>query len=105
MQVRQRDCAVVHDGRMQTGPHTQREAALRKTATRYRQLHKGAKESRMGTIINYVCPVHPRVVLFTGDSDVCEYVIVERPETCPKCNKSYYKSECTPQRGESKWRR
>jgi hypothetical protein len=45
-------------------------------------------------IVRYVCPEHKNVVLFTEDLEVTKYMIMERPQYCPECKKSYYKSEC-----------
>lgn len=53
----------------------------------------------MGMIVRYVCPVHKNVVLFTEDLSIFKYVIMERPEPCPKCRKSYYKAECDQEYG------
>lgn len=53
----------------------------------------------MGIIVKYVCPVHKNVVLFTEDLSTCKYIVMERPATCQKCKKSYYKSECDQEYG------
>jgi hypothetical protein len=45
-------------------------------------------------IVQYACPVHKNVVLFTEEAEILRFILVERPETCQKCKKSYYKSEC-----------
>jgi hypothetical protein len=50
-------------------------------------------------IVRYVCPVHKSIVLFTEDPGIVKYILMERPETCPKCKKSYYKSECNQEYG------
>jgi hypothetical protein len=48
----------------------------------------------MGLTVIYVCPLHNDVVLFTEDLGTFRYFVMERPQTCPKCKKPYYKSEC-----------
>lgn len=53
----------------------------------------------MAVIVKYVCPVHDEVVLFTSRLDLLVYVEPERPKTCPKCKKPYYKSECNELHG------
>lgn len=53
----------------------------------------------MGIIVKYVCPVHADVVLFTEEQGTFRYMVMERPETCPKCKKPYYKHECDQQYG------
>lgn len=53
--------------------------------------------------IEYVCPLHPDVVLFrkedTSGRDVAMLASAgggpfSRPSECPKCEKSYFMSEC-----------
>lgn len=51
--------------------------------------------------IFYCCPQDKEVVLYTENNVVYDdkklitkMVIPDRPVTCPKCGKSYYKSEC-----------
>ena len=48
----------------------------------------------MGTRVNLLCPVDNDVVLFIEDSGQMNMIVAERPRTCPKCKKSYYKWEC-----------
>jgi|CXWL01.1.fsa_nt_gi hypothetical protein len=53
----------------------------------------------MGMIVKYVCPIYKNVVLFTEDLGTSKYFVMERPQTCPKCKKPYYKSECEQEYG------
>ena len=45
----------------------------------------------------YVCPEDSSEVLFREvvlDGPLVSFVVPDRPATCPKCRKSYYKWEC-----------
>ena len=49
----------------------------------------------MSLIVLYCCPEHPDQVLFKEDLGQISLMVAERPATCPKCKKAYYKWECT----------
>jgi hypothetical protein len=55
------------------------------------------EETTMSKETLYCCPFHPDVVLFTftEGSEVEGFVLFEKPATCPMCEKSYFKKECT----------
>jgi len=49
-------------------------------------------------IYKFVCPTHKEVVLYTETEEQRNsigFVTVENPEVCTKCQKPYYKWECT----------
>jgi NAD-dependent dihydropyrimidine dehydrogenase PreA subunit len=49
----------------------------------------------MGRKVYFACPTDEDVVLFEEDLDMMKFMLAERPETCHKCGKSYYKWECS----------
>lgn len=48
----------------------------------------------MSSKIYFACPTDEDVILFEEDMDTMRLMTAERPETCRKCGKSYYKWEC-----------
>ncbi len=56
----------------------------------------------MPDIVKYYCPNHKKELLFTEYQDdsgpVMKFFTPERPATCQKCKKAYYKSECVEKR-------
>jgi hypothetical protein len=52
----------------------------------------------MGIITKYVCPIHKNIVLYTEELGT-HLVVIERPQTCHICKKSYYKNECEQEFG------
>ena len=51
----------------------------------------------MGRKLYFVCPTDEDVILFEEDIEkekTLKIATAERPQTCHKCGKSYYKWEC-----------
>lgn len=50
--------------------------------------------------IQYRCPKHQHVILYTDFGDVppdaVRMIVPERPKVCPECGVSYYKWQCLP---------
>ena len=46
--------------------------------------------------MQYVCPIDKDFVLFEDEQYVTKMFVFDHPRTCPKCGKTYFKSECVP---------
>lgn len=42
----------------------------------------------------YVCPIDKDVVLFEDEQYLTKMLDFDNPKTCPRCGKTYSKSEC-----------
>lgn len=50
--------------------------------------------------VKYYCPKHKNELLYIEyvDDSIVKFFVPEPPKECPKCGKSYYKTECIAKR-------
>jgi hypothetical protein len=54
----------------------------------------------VGRMIYFSCPTDQDEILFEEDLNSMKFVMAERPKTCRRCGKSYYKWECVERTGD-----